>query len=91
VGDPLLVAAVRTAKRTPVYRAKRNVLACVSPSELWYDEDDRLIFVLFGVKSSSEDFLGFAIDSTTQEVVQTAMLSLSLSGSQWRAQNRSPT
>jgi hypothetical protein len=91
VADRALVAAVKIAKRSRSYRSNRDALACVAPTEIWREEDDDTVFVLFELASASEMFLGFAVDPQSARIVRSGILSIAVEGDEWRVRHDAAT
>jgi hypothetical protein len=88
VGDQKLVEAVKSAKRTPLYRSQRAVLACVSPEDVWADSEAGVVFVVFLMRSPPDSTLGFVIDSSTRQIVRSGIVTMEINGDVLEVRNR---
>jgi len=91
VEDPGLVAAVRSTKRSLLYRERRALLQSVSPADVWAEPEHALAIVTFETapadESAFQGFLAFSVDVETGEVQDVSLLSLALADEGWRVSN----
>lgn len=88
VEDRGAVGAVKTVKRSPVYRMWRSRLRCVAPTDVWHEDDD-LYVVLFPLaeRRGEEAFAAFSVDVRRSTVPQAAKLVLELESDGWVVRN----
>jgi hypothetical protein len=59
------------------------------PSEVWRDDVEQdTIFVLFQTRALREEYLGFAVDARTRELLAGGVVSLVLDTDHWLGHNR---
>ncbi len=85
--DQALIHAVKTVKRSDQHRALRPRLASVAPCDVWRDDGEGAIFILFRVHDERTSYLGFAVDERGDFVRKAGLLRLDVAGSSWRARN----
>ena len=91
MSDPELVAAVKSAKRTALYRGTRHRLTCPAPDEVWADSSIRTTFVVFSVRGQSQRLLGFAVAERTHAVIDAGIVSITVADNQWKVRNEGLT
>lgn len=93
MASPGLVRAVRTVKRSPLYRRYRPHLASRTPADVWLDSETKLVIVTFQAERATReafyDVLAFSVDSA-DDVRDVAFLSIGVGSDGWLVANDGP-
>ena len=89
--DPLLVSAVRAAKRTDEYRRARRSLLQVAPADVWRDEEAETVSVSFAAvpvnESAFETYLIVRVDTRNATTACATFVSVSIDSDGWLVSN----
>jgi hypothetical protein len=81
------VAAVKAAKRSPIYREHRANLARVAPDDVWIDEGSNMTVVAFPLRREAWKTLCFGVDRQTLEIAHVGVVRLDVEDSDWHVTN----